>query len=50
MSVLEKFDPYAMINPKTPDDIHILLDEALSVSDDINRILNDIYEACSKDH
>lgn len=49
MSVLDKFDPYAMIDPKTPDDIQLLLDEAISVADDINRILDDVYEECSKD-
>lgn len=43
------FDPYAMVAPKTEEDYKQLLIEALSIADDINKILDEVYAACEKD-
>lgn len=48
-SVLQLFDPYAMIQPKTDDDYKSILAEAIAIADDINRILDEVYAACEKD-
>ena len=49
MGILDKFDPYAMISPKTDADYYALVDEAIRIMDDINQILDDCYSACKKD-
>lgn len=40
MSVLHKFDAYAMVNPKRPEDLLLLLREANAELDNLNDHLN----------
>lgn len=47
--VLDKFDPYAWIDPKNPEDITAILREALSVANDINEILEKVGKDCQRD-
>jgi hypothetical protein len=49
MKILDKFDPYAMVAPKTPEDITLLLQEALNVANDIDDILSQVAKDCQKD-
>lgn len=42
------FDIYAMVNPKSEQDVLNLLDEALSELGNIHRILDDVYARCEK--
>lgn len=42
------FDIYAMVNPKSEQDVLVLLDEALSELSNIHRILDDLYERCER--
>ena len=46
MSVLAKFDAYAMLHPKTLEDVLSLLDEAIAVVDDLNQQLDQITKNC----
>lgn len=43
MSILSKFDPRAMVNPKTPEDIIALLNEAIFELENINSILDKAF-------
>lgn len=43
-SVLDLFDPYAMVCPKTEQDILALLDEAIAEAARLNEILSEIFE------
>lgn len=44
-SVLDKFDPYAMVKPKTREDIASLIQEALSELAFVNATLDDILKS-----
>lgn len=48
MSVLSKFDAYAMVNPKTEQDFIALLDEANAELDNISQILKQVTEQCEQ--
>lgn len=43
------FDVYAMVTPRTQDDVIVLLNEALSELDNINMLFDEIFKNCQKD-
>lgn len=43
------FDPYAMVNPRTREDVILLLNEALAELAHINDLLDIVFEKCQKD-
>jgi hypothetical protein len=48
MSVLAKFNAYAMVNPKTDEDYIALLDEALAELDNLTEYMNRLTISCEK--
>lgn len=48
MSILNKFDPYAMINPKTEEDFLALLDELNAEADNLTDILDRLTLDCER--
>lgn len=48
MSILSKFDAYAMVNPKTKQDIIALLDEANAELDNLANLLAEITRRCEQ--
>lgn len=48
MSILDKFDPYAMINPKTEEDFLALLDELHAEADNLTDILDRLTLDCER--
>jgi hypothetical protein len=48
MSILSKFDAYAMVNPKTKQDIIALLDEANAELDNLSQILRQLTAQCEQ--
>jgi hypothetical protein len=49
VEVLTKFDPYAMVHPKTPKDYSALLDEAISEADNLKEHLRALTARLEKD-
>ena len=47
-SILDKFDPYAMVKPKNPQDYINLLDVALAMSKTMGEQLDEITKNCEK--
>lgn len=47
-SILDKFDPYTMIKPKTPEDYLALLDEAHRELDNLSKYLDDLTARCER--
>ena len=46
--LFSKFDPYAMIKPKTDADIALLLDEACRELDVLSELLADVTRRCEQ--
>lgn len=46
--ILQKFDPYAMIKPKSEEDILALLDEAISELDNLSDHLRNVTTICEQ--